>query len=212
MNGDEHFGDDGDGAVFEEGVHGVDDAADGGVFDRDEAQVGVAAIDFLEDGGDIGDGDVLDGGAEFFDAGEVREGALGPEIGDAEGFFEGEAAGHELAVDGFQARVGQRAADGFVGGADAFEHDFFTVGGVDGGAGLMLDFADVHDDAGAGVKQFDDAVIQLVGFSAGGRRGGRGGKGRGRACGKYSGVVGGRDRVTRWLGDTVNLTSSRGCE
>ena len=165
------------GAVFEEGVHGFDDAADGGIFDRHEAEVGVAAVDFLEDRGDVGDGDVLDGGAEFFDAGEVGEGALGTEVGDAERLFEGEGAGHEFAVDRLEAGIGQRAADGFVGLADAFEDDLFAVRGVDGGAGLMFDFADVDDDAGAGVEEFDEAVIEFRRFFRGGVGGGREGWG-----------------------------------
>ena len=166
MNGDENLGDDRDAAIFQKRIHRFDDPPYRGIFDRHQTQIRVAAVDFLKNGGNIRDGHMLHRRPELLDARQVGERTLRPEVGDAERFFEGERAGHEFAVDGFEAGVGKRSADGAVGGADAFEDDFFAVGGVDGRAGLVLDFADVDDDAGAGVEEFDDSVIEFIDFAA----------------------------------------------
>lgn len=128
VDGDEDFGADA-GRGGEECVEGVDDSAVDGVFDGYESVVDSAACDLFEDGADVGEGYVVDGGAEFEYGGLVGEGAVRAEEADTERAFECEGSAHEFAVDGFEATVGEWA---FVEGADAVEDGFFAVRGVDG--------------------------------------------------------------------------------
>ncbi len=166
MHRDHHLGHDRDRAVFQKRVHRLDDAPDRRVFDRHESHVGVAAGDLVENIDDARDKNVLDRGAEFLHARQVRVAAQRSQEGHPLRPFQGKAAGHELPVDGFQTGIGQRAADGSVGLAHAVEDDFLAVGRVDGSPGLVLDSAHLDDDAGPGVEQFDDLVVEFVDLSA----------------------------------------------
>lgn len=148
--------------VFE-GVDGVDDASDGGVFDGDDAEVGVGAGDFFEDGADVGEGFVFDGAAELASGGLVGEGAWWAEEGDAEGAFEVEGAAHEFAVDGGDGSVGEGPGVECLYAAEDF---LLAVGGVDGGVGGGLEAADLLDDAGAFVEEIDDSGVEVVDSAA----------------------------------------------
>ena len=65
-----------------EHVERVGDPAIGRVFDRHDAEIDVAAIDLLEDGGDAADADELDRLAEALDGGEMAVTVFRAEIGD----------------------------------------------------------------------------------------------------------------------------------
>ena len=162
MNGEQHFRADFGGAA-EEGVERIDDSAADAVLDGDEAVIDVAPDDFLEDGGDIAHGNVVDAAAEFGDGSRMAEGPFGAEEADAKRFFESEAAAHDFAIDGFEAAIGEGS---LVEAADAFHDGFFAVGGVDLGALRLLELSDLDDDASAGVEQFDDLMIDLIDFQA----------------------------------------------
>jgi len=72
---------------FDEEVKGVGDGAFGGVLDGDDAVVGFAAEDLVEDFGEIRKGGVINGVPEFFDGGLVGPSALRAEVGDSEVVF-----------------------------------------------------------------------------------------------------------------------------
>lgn len=141
----EDLGADVEGGIDEE-IEGAGDGSFGGVFDGNDAVVGVAAGDAVEDFGEIWLGIVFDAVAEFADGGLVGPGAFGAEVGDLEIILEGEGGGHDLAVDG---------ADGFFREAalalfdEFFEEGVFALGSVDLEAFLFLDFADFVDGVGA---------------------------------------------------------------
>ena len=81
MDAHEDLGTDRDGRV-EERVERIADRALGGVFDRHDAQVDVAADDLLEHVGDRGEAVVLDARAELATGREVCVGTGSAEVTD----------------------------------------------------------------------------------------------------------------------------------
>ena len=92
-----------------EHVERVGDAAVGRVLDRHDAEVGVPAIDLLEHRGDAADRHQLDALAEAMDGRQMAVAVGRPEIGDAQLFFQRPRAADQLAKDGADAALGERA-------------------------------------------------------------------------------------------------------
>ena len=84
----------------------------------------VAAIHLLEDGRDAADRDVLDRLAEPLDGGQVAVAVFRPEVGDLEHLLQRPRAAHDLAEDGPDGGLVERA---LVGLADVLE-DFLFAG------------------------------------------------------------------------------------
>ncbi len=82
-----------------EGVEGVGDAAAGGVLVGHQAVVAMAMFDGAEDRFDVLELGELDRPPEVSDGGEVAERSGGAEVADPQRLLEGEAAGHQLAID-----------------------------------------------------------------------------------------------------------------
>ena len=109
----------------DEHVERVGNAAVGGVFERDEAELDVSAVHFLEHGGDRADRDVLDGVAELGDRGQMTVAVVRSQEGHAQGSLQGAAAAHELSKDEPECFRRQRT---FV-GRDRLRQDFFLAAG-----------------------------------------------------------------------------------
>jgi hypothetical protein len=142
-----------------EHVERVRDDAFGGIFHRHHTVIGAL---FGNLGEYVGDGflrGIIQAGTEFLDGRLMRERRFRPEIRNGHGLFQRERAGHDLAVDGAELIVGDRAG---VVAAHAVEHGAFAMRRVDFLARLQLDLADGQDVARALVQQFDDLRVKLV--------------------------------------------------
>ena len=95
-----------------EHVQRVGDPAVGGVFQRHDAEIGMAAVDLLEHGGDAADAHELDRLAEALDGRQMAEAVLRAEVGDLEHLLQGPRAAHDLAEDGPDGGVVERALVG----------------------------------------------------------------------------------------------------
>ncbi len=113
----------------------------------------------VEDVGEVGLGEVLDGVAEFFDGGLVGPGAFGAEVGDFHVVFEGEGGGHDFAVDGFDGVLWEAA---LVEGDEAVEKGLFAFRGVDLEAIAFFDDADFVDEVRALGEEVEEVLIDEI--------------------------------------------------
>jgi len=158
LNGEEDLRDDFQFGL-DEHVERVEDGTFGGVFDGDDAVVGLAAFDGGEDIGDGGAGLKVEAGAEIFEGGLVGEGRFGAEVGDAEFLLERKGGGDDFAVNGLEGGGGERAG---VGGEKAFEDGFLAAGDIGVRALLLLGAADLAGEAHARVETLDDFEVHRV--------------------------------------------------
>ncbi len=151
----------------DEVVEGVVDGAFGGVLDGEDAVVGFAGGDAVEDAFGAGFGEVFDAVAEFVDGDLVGPGAGGTEVGDLHAGLEGESGTHDFAVDGADGFFGEEAVLGGVEGGEFAEELLFATGDVDVEAVLFFDGADDVDEGGALVEQLDELLVNGVDLRAG---------------------------------------------
>lgn len=161
----ENLGADVEGAVGEE-VQGVDGSALGGVFDRDDAVVSLAAGHGIEDLFETFDGSVIDAGTELIDGGLVGPCAGGAQEGDAEIVLQGEGGGHDFAVNGTDALLGEAAIGFGVFADEALKDGFLAFRGIDLEALGFLDDADFVNEVGAVVEQAQEFGVEGVDFFA----------------------------------------------
>ena len=143
------------------------DGAFGGVFDGEDAVVGLAGGDAVEDAFGAGFGEVFDAVAEFVDGDLVGPGAGGTEVGDLHAGLEGESGTHDFAVDGADGSFGEEAVLGGVEGGEFAEELLLATGDVDVEAVLFFDGADDVDEGGALVEQLDELLVNGVDLRAG---------------------------------------------
>ena len=98
----------------------------------------------------------------------MRKTARRAEKPDAKLFFQGERTAHNLAVNGFNAPVGEWAGIKF---ADAFQHRLFPVGGVHRRPAGLFKLADLDDNTRAKIEQTDDLLVECIDLSAFGTEG-----------------------------------------
>ena len=112
MNTQPYLGPDLQVRKLDEHIERVGDPSVGRIFERDQAEFNVAAIDLLEDGGDRTNGDVLDAFAKFRDRRQVAVTVLWSKIRDANCPLKGSRAAHQLAKDNPQGVLRQRSLAG----------------------------------------------------------------------------------------------------
>ena len=112
----------------------------GRVLNRDDAVVSLALLHGGEDIPDGRDGLVVHTRAKFLDRGGVRIGRLGAEVGDLEGFLQGDGGRHDLAVDRVQ-RLGLYRP--LAQGGDLAKHGVLALRHVDLATGVALQAADL---------------------------------------------------------------------
>src|SRR5262249_47184896 len=89
-------------------VEGIGHPAVGGIFQGDDAEIGMAAIDLLEYGSDAADADEFDGLTEAIDGGQMAETVLRPQVSNLEHLLKGPRAAHDFAEDGLDGLFVQR--------------------------------------------------------------------------------------------------------
>lgn len=162
LDAEEDLGADVEGGIDEE-IEGVGDGAFGGVFDGDDAVVGFAAADLLENVSEIWLREIFDRVTEFGDCGLVRPGAFGAEVGDFEIVFEGEGGGHDLAIN--------RANRGFCEAAliefdEALQQGIFALGRVNLESVSFFDNAYVVNEFSAFREKIEKLSVERVNLGA----------------------------------------------
>src|SRR5258708_3437402 len=100
MNPQPHFRADLQVRQAHEHVKRVEDDADLGILERNNAVIDLAAVDLLEYRHDAADAHVFDVVAKAFDGGEMAVAVFGAEIGDLDDFLQGARAADDFAEDG----------------------------------------------------------------------------------------------------------------
>jgi hypothetical protein len=137
----------------------VRDYAFGGIFHRYDAVIRAALLHLGEN---VRDGllrGVFQAGAEPANGGLVREGSFRAEIGDAQGLFQCERAGHDFTINRLQLFGGHWAGIQF---GHAVEHSPFAMRRVDFLAAGVFDFADGQDMAGAFAQEPHKLLVELI--------------------------------------------------
>lgn len=165
FDAEEDLGADVEGAVGEE-VEGVDGGAFGGVFDRDDPVVGLAAGDGIEDFFKAFDRSVIDAGTELINSRLVGPRAGGTEESDAKIVLQGEGGGHDFAVDGADALFREAAVRFGVFSNEALKDGFFALRRVDLQALGFFDHPDFVDQVRAVVEQAQEFGVEGVDFFA----------------------------------------------
>ena len=166
MNLQPHLGADHQVRHAQEHVERVGDPAVGRVLHRHDAEIDVAAIDLLEDGGDAADAQELDRLAEALDGGEMAVTVFRAEIGDLEHLLQGPRAAHDLAEDGADGGVVERSLVLLVELQDVLQHFLLAGRREDLFAVVVLELADLRRDAGAFVDQLEDLQVEFVDLRA----------------------------------------------
>ena len=145
-----------------EHVQGVGDPAVGRVLERDQAELNVAAVDFLEDRRDRAHGDMLDRFAELGDGCQMAIAVLGAEVGDPQGALQGAAPTHHFAKDEAEGLLRQWALTRGQGARDDF---LLARGRPDFQPLFLLYLADLKRNFGASIEQGDQFLIDPVDFA-----------------------------------------------
>lgn len=162
VNVEEGFADDFDVCDWE-GVEGFGDDTGNGVFDGNDAVVGLAALDGEEDFADVEDGYEPGASAERFDGSLVGEGAFGAPVGDLERLFGGDGGGDDLFVNGREF-FGTKKGGG--GASELFVDLLFAFGDEEGLVRQSLEAADFSGQVHAAIEEADDVLVDLVDLRA----------------------------------------------
>jgi hypothetical protein len=159
VDGEDDLAVDGEGGIDHE-IEGGAHHAGGGVLHRHHAVVGLALLHRGEDRRDVVAGDKLGRAAELAHRRQVGKRAIGPEMGDAQGLFQGKAGRHYLAEDDAHRLLRQGAG---VGRGQAVEDLGLALRHVEHLlAGRRLVAPHLLGEAGAPIEQRQELIVQRI--------------------------------------------------
>src|SRR5205807_6281577 len=125
----------------------------GGILQRHNAEIDVAAIDLLENRGDAADPHVFNVLAEALDGSKMTVTIFRSKVGYLEHLLERPGAAHDFAENGADGGLIQGP---FAGIEDVLKNFLFSCWGKDFRALIVLDFTDLGGQGSALVDEFQD--------------------------------------------------------